>query len=398
MELKLDMIQTLALAIVAYYLGSWLKKKVNFLEKFCIPSPVVGGLIFSILTLILKEAGLLTVSFDTTLQNPCMLIFFTSVGLTANFQVIKKGGKLLIIFSILTAVLLTLQNVLGVGLAKVLGQNPLLGLMAGSITMTGGHGTGGSWALVFEESYGITGAMAITMAAATFGLVSGSLMGGPLGRKLIMKNGLKPAEADVLAHESAAADVADSGASRITLKSMFDTFGLMCICMGLGTIVVAGLKNIGLTMPSYIGSMIIACIIINVGGSKLKVNPECNDILGTMGLSVFLSMALISLKLWELKAVAGPLLIILLAQTVLMAAFAYFVTFKLCGKNFDAAVLAAGHCGFGMGATPNAMANMDAVTSRFGPSPTAYLVIPIVGAFLVDFMNLGVITAFVNMI
>ncbi|MCI6275909.1 MAG: sodium/glutamate symporter [Clostridium sp.] len=398
MELKLDMIQTLALAIVAYYLGSWLKKKVNFLEKFCIPSPVVGGLIFSILTLILKEAGLLTVSFDTTLQNPCMLIFFTSVGLTANFQVIKKGGKLLIIFSILTAVLLTLQNVLGVGLAKVLGQNPLLGLMAGSITMTGGHGTGGSWAIVFEESYGITGAMAITMAAATFGLVSGSLMGGPLGRKLIMKNGLKPAEADVLAHESAAADVADSSASKITLKSMFDTFGLMCICMGLGTIVVAGLENIGLTMPSYIGSMIIACIIINVGGSKLKVNSECNDILGTMGLSVFLSMALISLKLWELKAVAGPLLIILLAQTVLMAAFAYFVTFKLCGKNFDAAVLAAGHCGFGMGATPNAMANMDAVTSRFGPSPTAYLVIPIVGAFLVDFMNLGVITAFVNML
>ena len=398
MELKLDMIQTLALAIVAYYLGSWLKKKVSFLEKFCIPSPVVGGLIFSILTLILKEAGLLTVSFDTTLQNPCMLIFFTSVGLTANFQVIKKGGKLLIIFSILTAVLLTLQNVLGVGLAKVLGQNPLLGLMAGSITMTGGHGTGGSWALVFEESYGITGAMAITMAAATFGLVSGSLMGGPLGRKLIMKNGLKPAEADIIAHESAAADVADSGASRITLKSMFDTFGLMCVCMGLGTIVVAGLKNIGLTMPSYIGSMIIACIIINVGGSKLKVNLECNDILGTMGLSVFLSMALISLKLWELKAVAGPLLIILLAQTVLMAVFAYFITFKLCGKNFDAAVLAAGHCGFGMGATPNAMANMDAVTSRFGPSPTAYLVIPIVGAFLVDFMNLGVITAFVNMI
>lgn len=374
MELKLDMIQTLALAIVAYYLGSWLKKKVNFLEKFCIPSPVVGGLIFSILTLILKEAGLLTVSFDTTLQNPCMLVFFTSVGLTANFQVIKKGGKLLIIFSILTAVLLTLQNVLGVGLAKVLGQNPLLGLMAGSITMTGGHGTGGSWAIVFEESYGITGAMAITMAAATFGLVSGSLMGGPLGRKLIMKNGLKPAEADVLAHESAAADVADSSASKITLKSMFDTFGLMCICMGLGTIVVAGLENIGLTMPSYIGSI------------------------GTMGLSVFLSMALISLKLWELKAVAGPLLIILLAQTVLMAAFAYFVTFKLCGKNFDAAVLAAGHCGFGMGATPNAMANMDAVTSRFGPSPTAYLVIPIVGAFLVDFMNLGVITAFVNML
>ncbi|GAA0677908.1 MULTISPECIES: sodium/glutamate symporter [Clostridium] len=398
MELNLDMIQTLALAIVAYYVGSWLKKKVSFLEKFCIPSPVVGGLIFSILTLILKEAGILTVSFDTTLQSPCMLVFFTSVGLTANFQVIKKGGKLLIIFAILTAVLLTLQNVVGVGLAKVLGQNPLLGLMAGSITMTGGHGTGGSWALVFEESYGITGAMAITMAAATFGLVSGSLMGGPLGRKLILKNGLKPAEADIAAHENVAADVADAKVSKITLKSMFDTFGLMAVCMGLGTIIVNGLKNIGITMPSYIGAMIIACVIVNVAGKKLNVHPECNDILGNMGLNVFLSMALISLKLWELKAVAGPLLIILLAQTLLMALFAYFVTFRLCGKNFDAAVLAAGHCGFGMGATPNAMANMDAVTSRFGPSPTAYLVIPIVGAFLVDFMNLAVITAFVNMV
>ena len=179
---------------------------------------------------------------------------------------------------------------------------------------------------------------------------------------------------------------------------MFDTFGLMAVCMGLGTIIVNGLKNIGITMPSYIGAMIIACVIVNVAGKKLNVHPECNDILGNMGLNVFLSMALISLKLWELKAVAGPLLIILLAQTLLMALFAYFVTFRLCGKNFDAAVLAAGHCGFGMGATANAMANMDAVTSRFGPSPTAYLVIPIVGAFLVDFMNLAVITAFVNMV
>lgn len=398
MELNLDMIQTLALAVVAYYLGSWLKKKVNFLEKFCIPSPVVGGLIFSILTLILKATNVATVSFDTALQNPAMLIFFTSVGLTANFKVIKKGGILLIIFSLLTAVLLTLQNVLGVGLAKALNQNPLLGLMAGSVTMTGGHGTGGSWAIVFEETYGITGAMAITMAAATFGLVAGSLMGGPLGRRLIMKNGLKPDEADIISHENISDDSSDVKSQKITLKSMFDTFGLMAICMGIGTIIVAGFKSIGVTMPSYIGSMIIACIIINAFGNKLNVNLECNDILGNMGLSIFLSMALMSLKLWELKAVAGPLLIILLAQAILMAFYAYFITFRLCGKNYDAAVLAAGHCGFGMGATPNAMANMDAVTSRFGPSPTAYLVIPIVGAFLVDFMNLGVITLFVNML
>ncbi len=398
MGIKLDMIQTLTVAVCAYYLGSWLKKKISIFQKFCIPAPVIGGLIFAIVNLIFSQTGVGQVQLDTTLQSPCMLIFFTSIGLTASWKLIR-----VVIFFLASFALIILQDLVGIGITKILDTNPLLGLIAGSVTMTGGHGTGATWAVVFEEQFGMTSANTITMAAATFGLIGGSLIGGPVGRKLIVKNNLKPAEADLKrSNEDLTEDVlaATSERFKINSKTMFDTLAIICICMGIGTIIEKSFKAIGITMPIYIGAMIIGAIIANIGEKtgKFQINLDCNDILGNSALNIFLSMALISLKLWELKAVAGPLLIILFTQVIMMALYAMFVTFRVLGRDYDAAVISAGHCGFGLGATPNAMANMDSVTSTFGPSPTAYLVLPIVGAFLVDFANSLTITIFTNFI
>ena len=402
MTLELNMIQTLAIAIGAYFLGSFLKSKISILEKFCIPSPVIGGLIFAIFTLILRQTNVAVVKLDTTLQDPFMLVFFTTIGLGASFKMIKAGGKKVILFFLAAITLVVIQDVLGVTIAKAIGTNPLLGLIAGSVTMTGGHGTGATWGALFENNYGLVGASTIAMASATFGLICGSLMGGPIGRRLIMKNKLQCSNANLnSASSEAAVDVtAEDNSDVIDTKSLFNTLSIIFIAMGLGTILESIFTKLGITLPSYIDAMIIACIIVNVGEKtgKFKINKKCTDTLGTIGLNVFLSMALISLRLWELQEVAGPLVILLVGQALLMGLFSYFITYKLMGKDYDAAVMSAGHCGFGMGATPNAMANMDAVTSKFGPSPTAYFVLPVVGAFLIDFSNSLIITFFTNIL
>ncbi|WP_125152794.1 sodium/glutamate symporter [Clostridium rectalis] len=393
MTLKLDMMQTTALAVVVYYFGSWIKTKVSILEKFCIPSPVVGGLIFAILHTILKVNGIMEFDLDVTLQKPFMMVFFTSIGLGASIDLIKKGGFQVILFWILAGLLCLFQNVIGVSIAKVMGQNPFLGLICGSVTMTGGHGTGAAFGELFQKSYGLNGAVETAMASATFGLVTGSLIGGPIGKRLVEGKGLTPSKETITANAAASTAKKELGYNEI-----FKTLALILISIGLGAILENFFNNIGFTLPSYVNSMIIAAIILNVGEStgKWHINQEATDILGNIGLNTFLSMALISLKLWELAAVAGPMLIILIAQALFMACFAYFITFNVMGKDYDAAVLAAGHCGFGMGATPNGIANMDAVREKYGPAPRAYFVLPIVGAFLIDFANAMVITLFLN--
>lgn len=402
MTIELNMIQTLAIAIGAYFLGSFLKNKISILEKFCIPSPVIGGLIFAIFTLILRQTNIAVVNLDTTLQDPFMLVFFTTIGLGASFKMIKEGGKKVILFFISALTLVILQDILGISISKAIGADPLLGLIAGSVTMTGGHGTGVTWGALFETNYGLAGASTIAMASATFGLICGSLLGGPIGRKLIMKNKLECNNSNLnLDSDEAVIDVIETDDNDIMdTKSLFNTLSIIFIAMGLGTVLEKVFTSFGITLPSYIDAMIIACIIVNVGEStgKFKINTKCTDTLGSIGLNVFLSMALISLKLWELQEVAGPLVILLAGQAILMGFFSYFITYRLMGKDYDAAVIAAGHCGFGMGATPNAMANMDAVTSKFGPSPTAYFVLPVVGAFLIDFSNSLIITFFTNIL
>ncbi|APQ96387.1 sodium:glutamate symporter [Clostridium botulinum] len=392
MTLELDMIQTTTLAILFYYIGIFIKSKVSILEKFCIPAPVVGGLIFAILNLIFTESGFISISLDTTLQKPFMLAFFTTIGFGASFKMIKQGGLHVIMFFIAALLLVISQDVLGVVMAKFIGEDPLLGLIVGSVTMTGGHGTGATFGALFESEYGLVGASTTAMAAATFGLVCGSLIGGPIAKNLISKNNLKNSSDEFFEANS-------DDCEEVSYKTLFNTFSLIFISMGLGSILEMFFTNLGIVLPSYVDAMIVAAIILNIGEqtNKWKINSKCVDIIGNMSLNVFLSMALIGLKLWELKSTAGPLLILLIGQAVLMFIFAYFITFRLMGKDYDAAVMSSGHCGFGMGATPNGIANMEAITSKYGASPKAFFILPVVGAFLIDFSNSLVITLFVNL-
>ena len=400
MDIKLDMMQTTALAVVVYYFGAWVKTKWQLLEKFCIPSPVVGGLIFAVVNLILKQSGALNLTLDTTFQKPFMMVFFTTIGMGASIELIKKGGLQVVIFWVCACVLCVFQDAIGVGLAKVLHQNPFLGLICGSVTMTGGHGTGGAFGPLFEKDYGFVGATSTAMAAATFGLVMGSLIGGPIGKRLIESKGLKSSGEDFSSKQTQIETASTTEPEVVNYEQLFKTLTIILISIGIGAILEKFFKSVNITLPSYVNSMIIAAIILNIGEStgKWHINQQCTDILGNIGLNVFLSMALVSLKLWELAAVAGPMLIILITQTIFMALFATFVTFNFLGRDYDAAVMAAGHCGFGMGATPNGIANMTAVTERFGEAPRAFFVLPIVGAFLIDFANSLIIIGFVNLI
>lgn len=393
MHLELNMYQTLAIAVLVLILGKFLKKKINFLEKFCIPAPVVGGLIFAIMTCVLYGLGIAELSFDDTLREVCMVFFFTSVGFQANLKVLKSGGKSLIIFLGLVIGLILAQNFLAVGMSQVLKLNPLIGLCTGSIPMVGGHGTAGAFGPVLED-FNVASATTLCTAAATFGLITGSLIGGPISKQLIEKKDLLKtaiAEDDSLLVEE------EKKHTRHTTMYPSAVFQLI-LAIGLGTIFSWLLTKTGMTFPVYIGAMIAAALIRNVGEYSGKFTiymGEINDI-GGISLSLFLGMAMITLKLWQLASLALPLVILLGAQVLLMFLFARFVVFNIMGRDYDAAVLAAGTCGFGMGATPNAMANMQAICEKYVPSVKAYLLIPLVGSLFADFLNSLAITFFIN--
>ena len=395
MKIQLDMYQTLAAAVLVLLLGSYLRKKINILEKFCIPAPVIGGLLFAIFTCVCYTTGIIEFSFDDTLREVCMVFFFTSVGFQANLKVLKSGGKSLLVFLALVITLIFSQNLLAVGLSKVLGLNPLIGMCTGSIPMVGGHGTAGAFGPVLED-FNIKGATTICTAAATFGLITGSLVGGPIGKRLIEKRNLMynvPAEDDSLLVED------EEKHQRHTNMYATAVFQLI-LAIGLGTIFSYFLTKTGLTFPIYIGAMLAAALMRNITeySSKGTIHMgEIND-LGGISLSLFLGMAMITLKLWELATLALPLVILLAAQTLLICVFTYFVIFNVMGRDYDAAVLSAGTCGFGMGATPNAMANMQAICDRYVPSVKAYLIIPLIGSLFADFINSLVITFFINIL
>lgn len=398
LTVELDMFQGLAVAAVVYAVGSMLVKKVKFLTKYCIPAPVVGGLIFAILHLILRTAGVLEVSFDSGLQNFFMTIFFTSVGFSASFRLLKKGFKQIVIFLGVAIVMVLLQNITGVGLASLFDLDPRLGLCVGSIPMVGGHGTAGAYGATMD-AMGITGASTVAIAAATFGLVSGSMLGGPLARRRIAQHNLhseenKNAGVDLPEFERVTTEkipVEHSTNERFMMGAIF-----LGIAAGLGTLISAFLANF-MTFPSYIGAMVAAAIIRNVWDATHKYYPEEEiTITGSVSLSLFLSYALMGLKLWQLADLAIPMVVMLFAQVVLMALFAYFVVFNILGRDYDSAVMTTAFCGFGMGATPNAMANMQAVTDKFGPAPRAYFVVPLVGSLFIDFFNGIIITSFLS--
>ena len=394
MILELDMIQTVALAVVVLLIGQAIRNRVEILRTFCIPAPVVGGMIFAILALFLRQSGIMEFQFDTTLQSVLMTAFFTTVGFTASLRLLKQGGLKVIIFLFAAILLVVLQNAMAVGFAKVFDLNPLLGLATGSVPMTGGHGTSGAFGPLFEE-HGAVGAATVALASATFGLIGGSMLGGPLAKRLIEKHNLV---------EKKAAAVADTDMPEVEEQKLLDADRFLsgafqiALAMGLGTIISMFIEKTGMTFPSYIGAMLAAAIIRNISDMTNTYEVPSTEIaiMGDIGLSMFLSMALMGLKLWELADLAIPMIVMLIGQTVLMAVFAYFVTFNMMGRDYDAAVLAGGHCGFGMGATPNAIANMQAITGNYGPSPLAFFVLPLIGSLFIDFFNAGIITTFMN--
>ena len=417
-SIELDMLQTAGVGALALMVGMLLTRKVGFLQKFCIPSPVTGGLLFSLCTLALYGWFHMEISFDDTLMKIFMLAFFTCVGFQCDLKLLKKGGKPLLMMLVLLVIMITFQNLLSLGITRIMDVDPLLGITAGSVSMTGGHGTAGGFASVLEQM-GLHGAGTIGMAAATFGLIAGSMIGGPLAERIIRTKltheqiqqdaEIDPAMAGIESDEASPT----GRAKRIsTNEQEFQqyakaSYGII-IVMGGGTLLSWLFAKSGITFPTYFGALILAAIVRNTiglfrykeDGKWVKADKmlDMDRIIsvGNICLSLFLGMAMISLKLWELQSLALPLIVILVSQVVMMALLAYFVAFPLLGRDYDAAILCAGICGFGLGATPNAMANMSAVCYKYRYTVKPFLIVPIIGAMFADLINTGIISIFLN--
>lgn len=392
--LQLDFYSTLVAASLVLLLGRWLVARIGFLRVYSIPEPVAGGLLVAALLLALRALADVEVRFDTSLQTPLMLAFFATIGLNADFASLKRGGRVLGIFLLVVTALLVMQNAMGIALAKALGLDPLMGLLAGSITLSGGHGTGAAWGAVFSEKYGVASASELAIASATFGLVLGGLIGGPVAR-LLIKRVQVPGVEHSQPRRPKGFERPDQE-RMITSFSFIETLALLAISLQVGTCLSGVIQGTAFELPTFVCVLFVGVVLRN-GLSALgwhQVFEREVSLLGNVSLSLFLAIALMSLKLWDLAALALPIVILLAAQALLMALFAIFVTFRVMGSNYDAAVLAAGHCGFGLGATPTAIANMQAVTQRFGPSQIAFLVVPMVGAFFIDITNAVVIKLF----
>lgn len=397
MIINLDIFQTMALATIVFYIGLYLRKKIKVLSKYCIPAPVIGGLLFAILVFVLRVTNIATINLDIILQSIFMTAFFTSVGYTASLKILKKGGAKVGIFLALAIMLVILQDGLGALLAKLFNLNPLLGLCTGSIPMVGGHGTAGSFGPLLEEM-GVAGATTVSFASATFGLVMGSFIGGFVAKNLIERKNIDtPKHSED--HSLPLSDFHEDNQAILCHKRLMNGMSWLFLAMGIGAVISKWIENLGLTFPSYIGAMIAAAIIRNICDfRKVELEEKEIETIGGISLSFFLAMALMGLKLWELLDLALPMVVMLIAQALLMGFFAYFITFRVMGKDYDAAVFASANCGFGMGATPNAVANMDALTVKFGYAPTPYLVVPIIGCLFIDFVNSAVITLFINIL
>jgi len=395
LNIKMDMIQTVGLAVIILILGRFLRKKVKFFETYCIPSPVVGGFLFAIINLILRKSNLVIFEFDNTLQSFFMTLFFTSIGFNASWRLLKVGGKKVVMFLIMAVMLVILQNVVAVGVGYLTGVDPLIALLTGSTAMTGGHGTAAAMAPIVEE-LGHTGAKSVAIAAATFGLIAGSSLGGPLANRLIKGKKLEVV-AEKVDNEKVRNDefLFNNDVRKLDGENFAKAFFLILLSMFIGSYVSTFLNQF-LNFPNYIGPMLVAAILRNISDhtTKFDLHYEEVHILEDVSLNLFLGMAMISLKLWELSSVAGQLAVLLLAQALLAWVFIYFVTFRFMGRNYDAAVLSAGHVGFGLGATPNGIANMQSVCDKYKHSHIAFFVMPIVGALFIDFFNVAIISGF----
>ena len=395
--LKLDVFQSLLVTVLLIYFGKFMREKFPILKKYCIPSAVVGGLLFAILTCVLYKFNVMEIKFDTKVTNQLFYcVFFAASGTSAGLALLKKGGKLVAIFAVLAAVLAALQNVVAVALGKVLGVNPLIALMTGSIPMTGGHGNAASFAPV-AESFGAVGATEVAIAAATFGLIAGCIIGGPIGNRLVQKNHLKYDTSD-------SSDLGTAAAEKffVDKERSLNAVCLMFIATGIGSVLFVILKNLlpNITLPIHVLCM-LGGLIIRLGfdatGHADEALYESMDIVGEISLAMFVTMSIMSMKLWQLADLAIPMIILLLAQVVLAYVFCTQITFRALGKDYDAAVMAVGHTGFGMGAVPVSMATMKSVCDKYAYSKIAFFVVPVIGGLLSNFTNAAIITAFLNM-
>ena len=390
--LELTAYQAVAVAALVLLLGRFLCSKISILNTYCIPAPVVGGLVFAIVNLIGYSTGIGYITFDSTFQTFFMTVFFCSVGFTACFRLLKTGGIQVVIFLVVAIVLVVFQDVLGTALATVFGLDARLGLCMGSIPLVGGHGTSGSFGPLLE-GLGVADANAVALASATFGLVAGSVIGGPIARARIKQKGLHSTDSGL----GATADNGEEAKKTIDNTNFLNAALYLAVAIGIGTLVYDFFTSHNITFPTYIGAMLLAAILRNATDAMhIEMPLEEIDCLGNLSLNLFLALALMSLKLWQLAALALPMIVILLLQTVFMAVFAYFVVFNIMGHDYEASCFAAATCGFGMGATPNAMANIQAVNKSFGPSPRALFVVPLIGSLFIDFFNSIVITTFLN--
>lgn len=400
--LKLDMVATTALAALLLMLGYFLKRKIDFLEKFCFPVPVIGGFVFAIFIWVLHSTEIFTISLDTTLQTPFMLAFFTTVGLGGSLALIKLGGKSLIVYLVFCWFLAVFQNTMGVALAKILDIHPLLGVMAGSVSLEGGHGAAATFGPEAEK-LGVMGAAAVAIASATFGLIAGNLTGGPLARKLIntYKVPIKAADTGLGDYESVVSEA--QAQESVTSKAFLFMMAVIAVMMVFGVWLAEWVKGLGvqnLFLPGYVGAMFGAIIFRNINDRThtFALNSRIIDLISDISIGMFLSMAMMSLKIWELADLALPLIVILVIQTASLIALVYFVLFRLLGRDYDAVVMCAGAMGHGLGATPNAVANMGAVGEHYGVrSNKAFLIVPLCGAVLIDLVGIPCIVFFIGM-
>jgi ESS family glutamate:Na+ symporter len=397
-NIKLDLLQTLSLAALVYFGGIQLRKRVRWLDRLNIPAAVVGGLCFTLLVMLLRQRGI-SVGLDTALQSTLSVAFFTSIGMSASLALLRVGGLQVLIFLLLATLFCFVQNFTGIAIALGFGENPLLGVMAGSVTLVGGPATGLAFAPLFEQA-GLPGAGPLALTAATAGIVCGGLVGGPVGTYLIRRFGLKPKASDALevrAELDAAPETLVVEVDRED-TSLMRNMAVLALAMGLGSLVSSYIQSLGITMPGYIGAMLVASVLRNLddGTRWFRIDQRAMEFMGNLALNIFLVVALMSLKLWELAGLALPLFVILVAQVILVLLFALTVSFRVMGKDYESAVMASGFIGFVLGTTANAVANMRALVARFGAAPRAFLIVPLVGAFFIDFTNAIIITFFVN--
>ena len=397
MQIDVNVALTLVIAILVLLVGRLLISHIAFLRTYSIPEPVIGGLIVAVVLTTVRALFDARVTFDMALQTPFQLAFFSTIGLSADVRMLAVGGRKLVVFAVVVSIFLIVQNAVGVAAALALDLNPLIGLLTGSITLTGGHGTGVAYGKLFGEVNNLQGAMEVAMAAATFGLVTGGLLAGPVAHFLVSRYKLKgQGDAEDMAVPG---ELGPDEGRRLSPESFIETLLLIVVCVAIGGLLGSLVKIPGITLPAFIWCLFVGIVIRNIFSLTRVYTIDANtlELLGTVSLSLFLAMALMALRLWELVSLAGPMLLILVLQVVAMAIYAVLVTFVAMGRTYDAAVLAAGHIGFALGATSTAIASMQAITSRYGHSPLAFLLVPVTGAFLIDIINALLLQGFLTL-